>query len=182
MVQTRSLAAAAQDLRGAISATREVEVLDVEAAYRRYGPMVRRRCQRLLGEPEAARDATQDVFVRLVRQADRLDDHALSGLLYRMATQVCLNRIRDARRRPQVDEGALIERIAALDDPEAVGTARAWLDRLFGRAPESTRTMAVLHHVDGLTLEEVAAEVGMSVSGVRFRLRALKALIEGGAP
>ena len=63
------LAAAAQDLRGAISATREVEVLDVEAAYRRYGPMVRRRCQRLLGEPEAARDATQDVFVRLVRQA-----------------------------------------------------------------------------------------------------------------
>jgi DNA-directed RNA polymerase specialized sigma24 family protein len=32
----------------------------------------------------------------------------------------------------------------------------------------------VLHHVDGLTLEEVAAEVGMSVSGVRKRLRTIK--------
>jgi RNA polymerase sigma-70 factor (ECF subfamily) len=35
--------------------------------------------------------------------------------------------------------------------------------------------MAVLHLVDGLTLEEVAAEMGLSVSGVRKRLRTLKA-------
>jgi AcrR family transcriptional regulator len=45
------------------------------------------------------------------------------------------------------------------------------LDRLFRRHPESTRTMAVLHHVDGMTLEQVARECGMSVSGVRKRLR-----------
>jgi RNA polymerase sigma-70 factor (ECF subfamily) len=34
--------------------------------------------------------------------------------------------------------------------------------------------MAVLYYVDGLTLEEVAEEVGMSVSGVRKRLRGLR--------
>ena len=34
--------------------------------------------------------------------------------------------------------------------------------------------MAVLHYVDGLTLEEVAIETGLSVSGVRKRLRRLK--------
>ncbi len=34
--------------------------------------------------------------------------------------------------------------------------------------------MAVLHYVDGMTLEEVASHVGMSVSGVRKRLRLLK--------
>ena len=34
--------------------------------------------------------------------------------------------------------------------------------------------MAVMHFVDGLTYEEVAAEVGLSVSGVRKRLRTLK--------
>jgi RNA polymerase sigma-70 factor (ECF subfamily) len=39
--------------------------------------------------------------------------------------------------------------------------------------------MAVLHFVDGLTLEEVAAETGLSVSGVRKRLRGLRhALVE----
>jgi RNA polymerase sigma-70 factor (ECF subfamily) len=34
--------------------------------------------------------------------------------------------------------------------------------------------MAVLHYVDRLTLEETAVEVGLSVSGVRKRLRRLR--------
>jgi RNA polymerase sigma-70 factor, ECF subfamily len=34
--------------------------------------------------------------------------------------------------------------------------------------------MAVLHYVDGLSLEQVADEVGLSVSGVRKRLRKLR--------
>ena len=49
------------------------------------------------------------------------------------------------------------------------------LERLVGRHQEATRTMAVLHFQDGMTLEEVAGEVGMSVSGVRKRLRGLRA-------
>ena len=34
--------------------------------------------------------------------------------------------------------------------------------------------MAVMHHVDGMTLEQVARECGLSVSGVRKRLRRLR--------
>jgi RNA polymerase sigma-70 factor (ECF subfamily) len=34
--------------------------------------------------------------------------------------------------------------------------------------------MAVLHWLDGMTLEQVARDCGMSVSGVRRRLRALR--------
>lgn len=149
--------------------------IDVEQAYQRYGPMVRRRCQRLLKDPELARDAMHDTFVRLVKRQDALDDHALGGLLYRIATNVCLNRIRGWSRKPESYDDALIARIASADDPAEQATARALLDRLFGREPESSRTIATLHLLDGMTLEEVAAEVGMSVSGVRYRLRALRA-------
>ena len=49
------------------------------------------------------------------------------------------------------------------------------LRRLFQRHPESSRTIAVLHHLDGLTIEQVAEMVGLSVSGVRRRLRMLRA-------
>ena len=52
------------------------------------------------------------------------------------------------------------------------------LARLFRREPASTRTMAFLHFVDGMTLAEVAGEVGMSVSGVRKRLRGLRASLK----
>jgi RNA polymerase sigma-70 factor (ECF subfamily) len=37
--------------------------------------------------------------------------------------------------------------------------------------------MAVLHYLDGMTLEQVARECRMSISGVRKRLRALRATL-----
>lgn len=152
--------------------------IDVEAYYRQYGPMVLRRCRALLRHEEKAKDAMQDVFVQLLRNADRLEHHAPSSLLYRIATNVCLNRIRSEGRRPEDPSDELLLRIAAADDPERKTGARALLARVFREHQESTRTIAVLHLLDGFTLEEVAAEVGMSVSGVRKRLRALRARVE----
>lgn len=152
--------------------------IDVEAYYRRYGPMVLRRCRALLRHEEKAKDAMQDVFVQLLRNAHRLEHQAPSSLLYRIATNVCLNRIRGEGRRPEDPSEELLLRIASVDDPERKTGARALLARIFRDEQESTRTIAVLHLLDGFTLEEVAAEVGMSVSGVRKRLRTLRAHIE----
>lgn len=149
--------------------------VDVEAMYRRYGPMVLRRCQQILKDPQQASDAMQDVFVQIVRHRERLDDRASSSLLYRTATNVCLNRLRSQRRKPAEPASDAIGRIAAAGAELDRGEARALLRRLFGGEPESTATIAMLHLHDGLTLEETAREVGMSVSGVRKRLRKLKA-------
>ena len=152
--------------------------MDVDELYRRYGPMVIRRCRKLLRDEEEARDAAQDVFVQLLVKQKRIRPDALSGLLYRMATNLCLNRIRDAGRRRTAPDSALLEKIAAWDGIEARAEARDLLARLFGRERESTRTMACLHYVDGMTLEQVAAVCGMSVSGVRRRLRRLRASLK----
>ena len=119
-------------------------------------------------------DACQDVFVRLLERRDRLDARYPSSFLYRIATNLCLNRIRDRRRRGETAEVGELERIASAGDAETTTGARLLLGRLFGRQPESSRTIAVLHHLDGLTLEQVAEIVGLSVSGVRRRLRALR--------
>lgn len=151
--------------------------LDVAAYYSAHGPMVLRRCKRMLHDEEQALDAMHDVFVKLLRYEDRLRDEAPSSLLYRMATNECLNRIRGQKRRPETAEGELLARIASFDDLEGRAHRRSLLDRIFSREQESTGTIAVLHLVDGMTLEEVAQEVGMSVSGVRKRLRTLKARV-----
>jgi RNA polymerase sigma-70 factor (ECF subfamily) len=150
------------------------QVLDVDALSRRYGPMVLRRCRRLLGNEDEAMDACQDTFVRLLQYRSRLDDRYPSSLLYRMATNVCLNRIRDRRRTPETPDGERLAAIACAEAPGAGSDARVLLDWLFGRHPESSRTIAVLHYVDGLTLEEVAEHTHLSVSGVRKRLRKLR--------
>ena len=151
---------------------------DVDALYRRYGPMVLRRCRFLLRDEQQAVDAMQDVFVNVLRNQDALITAAPSALLHKVATNVCLNRMRSDRRRPQDRDEELLMKIAALDDLEEKTAAQRLLERLFGSEPASSRTIAVLHLVDGMTLEETAEHVGLSVSGVRKRLRTLKARLE----
>lgn len=146
----------------------------VEAFYEKYGPMVYRRCQALLRDEERALDAMQETFVRLLQNRDRLRASHPSALLLRIATNVCLNLIRGQRRKPEDPLDELVQSIAALDDPESRSLARSILGRLPLFDSESSRTMAVLHWVDGMTLEEVAREMEMSVSGVRKRLRAIQ--------
>jgi RNA polymerase sigma-70 factor (ECF subfamily) len=151
-------------------------MIDIEQSYRQYGPLVLRRCRRLLRDDARALDAMQDVFVQALRNRDRLDDVAPAALFLRMATHVCLDRLRSARRRPEdADDRMLMEIAAQAPDGESRSAARRVLDSIFRREAESTLIIAVMHYVDRMTLEEVAAEVGLSVSGIRKRLRTLRA-------
>ena len=87
--------------------------LDVEGLYLRYGPMVLRRCRGVLRDTAAAEDAAQEVFVTALRFQGRLNDEAPGALLLRIATNLCLNRLRSERRRPEDPAG----------DPEGVQDA-----------------------------------------------------------
>lgn len=150
-------------------------MIDVEQAYRQYGPLVLRRCRRLLRDEARALDAMQDVFVEVLRRHDTLTDTAPAALFMRVATNVCLNRLRTQRRRKEDPGGdVLLDIAAALPDGESRSVARRMLTRIFGDGTESTFEIAVMHYVDRMTLDEVAHEVGLSVSGVRKRLRTLR--------
>lgn len=151
--------------------------LDVEALFRKYGPMVHRRCVHLLRDSSSAEDISQEVFIKLLEKQDTLTDEFPSSLLWNIATRLCLNRIRDCKRRGDGSTHDLLDQIACLDEGFANLETRSVLDRIFKKHPESTRTIAVLHFVDGMTLEEVATEVKMSVSGVRKRIRTLRSTL-----
>jgi RNA polymerase sigma-70 factor (ECF subfamily) len=155
---------------------------NLEDLYRRYGPLVLRRCRQLLRDSAEAEDASQEVFMQIVRNPHLIEAEFPSSLLYRIATNVSLNRLRTTARRAETRDDEVLMNIAAADDVEERSAARRLLDRIFKRHPESTKVMAVLHYVDGLTLEEVARETALSVSGVRKRLRTLQAspeILEG---
>ncbi|GBU24344.1 hypothetical protein R83H12_00972 [Fibrobacteria bacterium R8-3-H12] len=158
--------------------------LSAEQLYVRYAPMVLRRCCKLLGDENAAADIAQEVFIKVWEKRNSLNTEFPSSLLWRMATNMCLNHIRNKKRRGEnISANALLVHIACAEDAENERGTRDILNRLFKRHPDSSRTIAVLHYIDKMTLEEVAKEVKMSVPGVRKRLRSLKTtLIELEAP
>ncbi len=151
------------------------QTLNAEQLYVRYAPMVLRRCRNLLGDEISAADIAQEVFIKVWEKRNSLNDAYPSSLLWRMATNMCLNYIRDRKCRGEnVNCNEMLMHISCAEDVEKETGHKDLLNRLFNKQPESSRTIAVLHFLDGMTLEEVAKEVKMSVAGVRKRLRSLK--------
>jgi RNA polymerase sigma-70 factor (ECF subfamily) len=138
------------------------------ALYRRYGPIIYTRCLRLLEDRGAAEDATQETFVRVYRHIDRTSDfQSALGWIYRIATNYCLNEIRDRRRRAEPREQLPERGCGSLED---VLADRNFVARLLDDVPEELRAPAWLHHIDGIDQGEVARMLGVSRRTVITRL------------
>lgn len=128
---------------------------------------------RVLRDAEEAEDAMQDVFVRVLARQDDLVDDRMGALLWTMATQVSLNRLRRKARKPE-DGPELLTQIASVEDGEERVHVLRVLDRIFSNDVQEsrvqTRTLAVLRWVDGMTWEEISRTTGLSVAGIRKRL------------
>jgi len=139
------------------------------ALYREYGPLVYRRCLRLLRDPEAAKDATQEVFVKLVRDMERLSDReTVLPWLYRVAMNHCLNLRRNTSRR---GEDTAETELEIPDGPARDSYPdRHLVQQVLSRFDAATQTVAVGVLVDGLEHEEVAEMLGVSRRTVARKL------------
>ena len=143
--------------------------------YRAYGPAIYARCRRMLGDGQAAEDATQETFLRICRHLDKVPPatEALAWI-YRIATNYCLNEIRDRRTRPEPTADLPDHRHDTLHDVshrlESALADRNRVERLIAMTPEKLRAAAWLHHVDGLEQGEVARVLGVSRRTVVYRL------------
>jgi RNA polymerase sigma-70 factor (ECF subfamily) len=137
--------------------------------YRTYGPVVYRRCLRILKDPEAAKDATQEVFVKLIRDMAKLEDReTVLPWIYRVATNHCLNHRRNAFRRGEDVDAPPLE-LAASIAPDLV-PLRQLAQQVLARFDATTQTVAVGVLVDGLDQEEVAEVLGISRRTVARKL------------
>lgn len=135
--------------------------------YRAYGPVIYARCRRLLGDSAAAEDATQETFMRVHRHLDKADSREALAWIYRIATNYCLNEIRNRKRRPEPHDD--VPDVVALGVDEALAD-RDLAARIVERAPEKLRVVAWLYHVDGLEQVEVARVLDISRRTVVNRL------------
>jgi len=148
---------------------------DFGELYQKFGPMVLRRCRYILKDEEKALDAMQDVFLKIFENKCKIKD-LCSSLFYVTATRVCLNKIRAEKLRtgPCLDEMAEIIADEFSEKENLKIEAAMVLEKIFEGRDEKDALIATLHYVDGLTLEETAAQVGMSVSGIRKKIDNLK--------
>lgn len=127
---------------------------------------------------EQAEDAVQEVCRRALEVRERFDSATgtVAAWLHGMLERVLHERCRAVRKQPlqptaEPDAwGALAARMSAPSGSEE-------LTRLLALLPEEPRRIVTLHHLDGLSHDEIAARLGISPSNSRVRLaRAMNAL------
>src|SRR4051794_27474699 len=125
---------------------------EVAQAYKDYAGAVYARASRILRDREAARDLTQEVFVRCFGHGPRLTTgRQLLAWLYRVTTNLCLNAVRDGKLRGRADRDAARQGPTA-SAPE--GPSRRGLWDLLAGLGERTQAIVVYVHVDGMTHAE----------------------------
>jgi RNA polymerase sigma-70 factor, ECF subfamily len=148
------------------------ESLSLDDIYRRYGALVHRRCLKILRSEQDAEDASQEVFVRVLRSfSDFRGQASPATWLYRIATNICLNRIRDAKNR---------DRLAAerFEAPEPAAPVESWprdlVVRVLADFDEATRETVMYAEVEEMSYLEIAEAMRCSASLVRKRMAKFK--------
>ena len=148
--------------------------IDIESFYVQYGPMVLRRCRRMLKNEQSAYDAMHEVFLKVVSNQNRLTGAYPSALLYRMATNVCLNRIRNEKKRSLDEYLHIVHNTAFFENREQETSAKALLKYILEKERETPRKIAVMYFVNGMTIKEIAETMELSISGVHKHLDQLR--------
>lgn len=140
----------------------------VQRLYQRYGPVIYSRCRRMLKDPVAAEDATQEVFLRVVRQtALPPGEKAALAWICRISTNYCLNYLRDEQRHAEAVETVPEQAVGGF---EGQVCARQLTGRLLEEAPPDLMAPVLLFHLRGMEQARIAKALGVSRRTVLYRL------------
>ena len=154
----------------------------VEEAFNRYGPVVYRRARSILHNDEEAKDIMQQVFIKILSDGPKPKGE-VAPWLSRVTINMCLNRIRDSKRRQE------LRQMHIRPDEAAVSAApehRVLVRALLGEADERCARAAVCVYIDEMSHSETAKLLGVSkrtVGGLLARFQKFaEAFVERGGP
>ena len=148
-----------------------------------YQGMVYNQAYRVIGEPGAAEDATQEAFISAYRKLHTYRDGSFKGWLLRIVTNACYDELRRRQRKPVAplephnEDGEEFESSSWMIDPgespeeivqrsELAGAIQRCLDQL----PVDFRMVVVLIDVQGLDYIEAAQAIEKPLGTVKSRL------------
>lgn len=142
--------------------------------YDRYNRLVYRTALGVLGDPEAASDLLQEVFMRLFRFAERIDpDRPLEPWLYRMTVNLCYTWVKRRKWWQSLEDIAdFLAGDHALQPSVVAERHETWdrVNRAVTQLPLPQRLVVVLHYIDDCSLQEIAEILEVPEGTVKSRL------------
>lgn len=138
---------------------------------------------RIVDDADVSEDLVQDAFMKAwlyIENGGEIDN--FSSFMYRSVRNICLSYLRD--RREMLDESNIPE-VGDEEIDTSFRDARIW--QAIDGLPEKCREVFLMSKRDGLTNEEIAEELGISIKTVKNQItkafsRLREALSDGHKP
>lgn len=173
------------DEKHLVSAARRGELAAFNQLVLRYQSVAYNVAFRIMGDAEAAADATQDAFLKAYRGLDGFRGESFKAWLLRIVTNTCYDQLRARQRRPSSGLEDIVEdvehtwRLAEAGESPDEYAERVELNRVLqwalAQLPPDQRTVVVLSDIEGLSYEEIAAVMNIRLGTVKSRLSRARA-------
>jgi RNA polymerase sigma-70 factor (ECF subfamily) len=132
----------------------------------------------MVQETRTAEDLTQETFLRAYKSRDSLRaEGARTAWLYRIATHVCLDRLRQYAHRAPLESGMDLDELE-IGEPDTPSLQQvierdemnACIQRYLNRLSDSYRAVILLHDMHGLGAPDIAQLLAETIATVKIRL------------
>lgn len=141
---------------------------------------------RIMGEQDAASDATQEAFISAYKSLRRFRGGNFKAWLMRIVTNACYDELRRRKRQPQSSLDEISEDYGSSSllvskdspDPEEYGQRTELVEaiqRCLDELPGEQRTVAVLCDIEGYDYKEIADIMSISLGTVKSRISRARA-------
>ncbi|MBC8155049.1 MAG: sigma-70 family RNA polymerase sigma factor [Bacteroidetes bacterium] len=144
-----------------------------ETLYSRYVKKVYNRCYSLTKDSEKAQDFTHDIFIRMFSRLDRFQGRSsFSTWLYSISYNYCMDQIQVSKRMATTGliDDMDYDTTPAVDADDSEYSSQYLSEAMNGLAPQERQIM-LLKYQDGLDIRQIAADLDLSESAVKMRLK-----------
>jgi RNA polymerase sigma-70 factor (ECF subfamily) len=136
---------------------------------------------RILSNQEEAEDAVQEVFIKLWKMEEKLDEYiSVDALATTMIKNHCIDQIRKRKRSREEEykkeDQNYITSVNPQDQMENRESAEI-ISSIISQLPEGSREIVQLREINDLSYEEIAEKTGQSINTLRVALSRARKLI-----
>lgn len=149
----------------------------LEGLWKDYSNQLLAFIQRRVNDSTAAEDILQDVFLKMFERIDSLRDaDKLQSWMYRIARHAIVDYYRSKKPADVLPED--LPDVSTEDEVQAREEVACWLQPLIVMLPETYRESVWFSEVEGLTHQEVADRLGISLTAAKSRVRRGKQMMK----
>lgn len=147
--------------------------------YRRYASKVFAKCISMLGDEGLARDATQDIFIKILLNLSKFTEQSsFSTWVYSITYNYCIDLIRKKKKIPLLyteDVGKISkEREVEIPDSVLLEMKQERLAKVLDRLPPGDKAILMMKYIDDLQIKDIGDILGKTESAIKMQIMRAK--------